>query len=149
MDDMNSPECVRCPLLDRAIENGCPDNPHEPAISGRTRTVFPAGSRLFEEGKPITGIHCLHSGRAALVKGRDDEDRIVTVITPGDILGMPDILSGDLHQNAALAIEEASICFIPKEEALELLQTNPHIMIRILRKLCERIQSMEKHIDKQ
>lgn len=71
------------------------------------------------------------------------------MITPGDILGMPDILSGDLHQNAALAIEEASICFIPKEEALELLQTNPHIMIRILRKLCERIQSMEKHIDKQ
>lgn len=149
MNGMKSPECVHCPLLDRAIEDGCPDNPNKPAISSRTRTDFPAGAQLFEEGKPITGIHCLHAGKAALVKRHEKDDLVVAVVTPGDILGMPDILGGDIHQNGAMAIEDTSICFIPKEEALELLKTAPHIMIRIMRKMCERIQSMEQHIDKQ
>ncbi len=149
MNEIKSSECVYCPLLDRAIDNECPDAWHKPAITGGTQRSFPAGTQLFEEGKPIAGIHCLRSGRAALVKRREEENLVVAVVTPGDVLGMPDILGGDIHQNGALAIEDSSICFIPKEKALELLTTNPHIMVRIMCKICERIRSMEHYIDKQ
>lgn len=149
MNKIKLPDCVDCPLLDKAVENGCPDALHGLAIPGKAHAIFTAGEKIFEEGKPIAGIHCMHSGKVALVKrSAAEEEWIVAVATSGDVLGMPDILSGELHQNGALAVEDTSLCFIPKEEALELIKQNPNIMLRIMRKMCERIRAMEQHIDK-
>ena len=146
MDEILRPDCAHCPLLDDM--GGCPDDLSEPGIAGRTRASYTAGERLFQEGETIGGICCLRSGRAALVKGSDGGEWVVAVATPGDVLGVPDILGEERHQNGALAIEDTSVCFIPKPQALSLLQTNPQIMIGIMRKMCERIRSMEQHIER-
>jgi len=143
MNGIKPPDCPDCPLLDRAIEDRCPDHPDEPTL-GKTCVAFQQGERLFEEGAPIKGIHCLHIGQVALARKRDEEEMlIVAIATPGDVLGMPDILSEENHRNVALALQDTSACFISKEKALDLLKKNPAIMLRIMRKVCERLRSME------
>lgn len=150
MNEIKLPDCVDCPLLDKTIDNGCPDHSHEPAMPGRTCMVFPQGAHLFEEGAPIKGIHCLHSGQVALAKKQSEEEMwIVAVATPGEVLGMPDILSEKTHRSGALALQDSSACFIPKEEALELFKKNPPIMLQIMRRIIDRIRWMEEHIEKE
>jgi CRP-like cAMP-binding protein len=46
-----------------------------------------------------------------------------------------------------LAFDDISVCFIPKEAALTLFKENPSIILRIMRKLCERITSIEERMD--
>ena len=147
MDEKKSPNSVTCPILDRTIASGCPEHPDQPATPNRVCIAFLRGDQLFEEGTPIEGVHCLHSGRAVLVKRSEMEERVVAVVPPGHVLGVPDILAGDHYQNGALALDDISVCFIPKEAALALFKQNPSIILRIMRKLCERITSIEEHMD--
>jgi CRP/FNR family transcriptional regulator len=136
--------CINCPLLDKPIGNGCPDDPKEFITPGRSRRMFSVGERIFSEGTPITGIHCMHAGRVAMIKRAEDEEWVVGMVTLGDILGMPDIITGEHYRNSAMALEHTLACFIPKEEALELLRRNPPLMVRLMQKVCERITSAEK-----
>ena len=104
-----------------------------------------AGDKVVEQGERIDGIYCIHSGSVALVKQRDDRRMIISVVKTGDLLGMPEMLSADTHPNGAVALEDTSACFIPKEIATELLKRNPVIMVRIMARVCERLRSMEQH----
>lgn len=149
MNKIKQLECANCPLLDETIENGCPADTPESGTSGKVCMEFPQGEPIFEEGAPIDGIHCLHAGQVALAKKCDEEEMwVVAMAMPGDVLGMPDILGEETHRNSAVAIQDSSTCFIPRTEALELLKRNPEIMLRILRQVCARIQSMEQRAEK-
>ncbi len=106
---------------------------------------FPEGERLFEEGAPIEGLHCLQSGRVVLSRRQEKQICILAVAPAGDVLGMPDILREETYRSRAMTLQETVVCFIPREEALRLFRTNPAIMVRIMRKVCDRIVSMERY----
>jgi CRP-like cAMP-binding protein len=147
MNELDAKDCIGCHFFTSAIYDEHGDIPDRPEIAGRLRVEFTAGEELFEEGKPIAGIHCVHSGCVTIVKRAANEELVVAVVSPGDILGVPDIVAGEVHQNGARAIEDITICFIPKAKALELFEKDPGIMLGIMRKVCERIQSMERHAE--
>lgn len=137
--------CTDCPLLNKPLENGCPADSSESACCDRIRQIFSAGELIFEENDLVTGIYCVQAGKAALIKQAEEGEWAVAVVTPGDVLGMPDIINEGFYHNGALALENTSLCFIPKEKAQEIFRKDPSIMLRIMRRICARIASMEQH----
>jgi CRP-like cAMP-binding protein len=141
-----SQDCAECPLFSRAIDGGCAQAPDDPSAPGRMSVLFNEGEYIVDEGKPIIGIHCIRSGKVAFVKRGEYgvSDLIVSLAQPGDIIGIPDMFTGNVHQNGALVLEAASACFIPMEQAMEVLKNDPSIMFRIMRRVCDRIHKVEQ-----
>jgi CRP/FNR family transcriptional regulator len=140
MNTINPMDCDDCPFLDRAV---AARSPGEPApIPGMRRLAYSAGELVFREGDAIEGIHCIHTGLVGLVK--NNGELVVAAVPSRDLLGVPDIVTGDRHQNGALALEDTSLCFIPKGEALRILRRQPAILVDVMRRLCDRIRAMER-----
>lgn len=106
------------------------------------------GDEIYREGDDIAGVHCLHKGKVALVKrSSDGEGYITSTVEPGDILGVPEVLSTTEYTNTAIALEPSTACFIPREEFLVLIREYPAIVFRLMQRICERIQEVEERGD--
>lgn len=140
--------CAKCALLDATMEHGCPDNPDAPVAPGRVQTFFPLGQHIYQEGEELRGVYCMNGGQAALVKqDGNGTELIVAVISPGDVLGMPDMLEGSIYRTSAVALRDSMACFIPVEEMRALVRNNPAIMVRLLQQICQRIHTLEQKIE--
>lgn len=81
------------------------------------RTV-PAGARvLVEDGPPGDVLFVVRSGAMDLLRN----DRVVDVISPGEVFGHPTLLTGLPPAFTVRCREEAVVCVIPRAIALEIL----------------------------
>ncbi len=147
MSDSRHPDCVECPFLSRTVGHDCPDDREGTSIPGRIDCDFEAGGSVFSQGDSIAGVYCVRSGSIVLTGTSGPEELTIAMVTPGDVVGMPEILGGNTHRNGATAREPTSTCFIPRENALELLRKDPSIMLRIMRRICERLRLMEDRVE--
>ncbi len=113
-----------------------------------TQVRFQPGDVLFEEGAPIKGIFCLHSGRVALVRRDDVGDTFVTaIVLPGDLLGVVGLMGDGVYHNGGMALEECEGCYIPREAFLELIRLDPGVLMSAMRRLCNRITMLHTRLD--
>jgi CRP-like cAMP-binding protein len=119
-----------------------------PAMRRMSIQTFESGTQIFEEGEPITGVHYLQSGRVALLRCIGDNAHCQThIATAGDILGMPEVLEGSCYQNSAVALEQSSTHLLSKPEFLQMIRANPAIVIESMRRICQRLDCLEEHLD--
>lgn len=71
---------------------------------------------------------------------------IVYIAKPGDFLGYRALLSEEFYQATATVLEDAKICFIPKESFFEVLQKNPVFMKKVVQAVCHEMGIMEEKL---
>jgi CRP-like cAMP-binding protein len=54
----------------------------------------------------------------------DGKEQILKIVTPGDFIGYGAMLSSNSYAVSAEVIEDAVICFIPKETVLKVFREN-------------------------
>jgi CRP-like cAMP-binding protein len=109
---------------------------------------FVPGEKIFTEGDPVKGVFCLHDGRVALMKRHEsDEDLLIFVAEPGDILGIPGVVIGDHYLNSAVALSDVSVCFTPRDRFMKLIRIRPEIIMQAMQRLSRRIDRIEQAID--
>ncbi len=80
--------------------------------------TVPAGVRvLVEDGPPGDALYVVHTGSMELLRN----DRVVDVITPGEVFGHPTLLTGQSPAFTVRCREDASILAIPRAYAMEIL----------------------------
>ena len=108
---------------------------------------YKKGQTLFYEGTRPMGIYCIHSGKVKVYKlSSQGKEQIINIAKPGDILGYRAILSEEYYSASSTVLEEASICFIPKEDFLELLSKKPFFFQRVVRSVCHELGIMREKI---
>lgn len=108
----------------------------------RTIIHVKRGQPLFVEGTVLNGIYCLQSGECKVSKlTPNGKDQIVRFIKEGEIVGHKSILSGTSAKLSVTALEDMDVCFIPKQELLNLFAKNKAFSLEITRSLC---QSLDK-----
>jgi CRP/FNR family transcriptional regulator len=61
-------------------------------------------------------LFCVHSGKIKLSRtGDEGKEQIVRLAGEGDVIGYRALLSNDRYQSSAIALEDAAICFIPRQ----------------------------------
>jgi CRP/FNR family transcriptional regulator len=98
----------------------------------------PAGSILFEEGKPSAGIYLVRTGQIKLTAtGIEGRCMILRIARPGDILGLSAILNGTENEITAKALTPCDLTHIDHNLLMELLEgtTNAgwHILVALAR----------------
>jgi CRP-like cAMP-binding protein len=109
---------------------------------------YAQGDTIFREGGDLTGVHVLHYGAVALLKNDSVTGAMMTYMAmPGDLLGVPGVMIGNCYINSATALDTVETVFIPREDFLEFARQQPDVILKSMRRLCDRIHFLEEQID--
>jgi len=93
------------------------------------------------------GLFCINSGKVKVYKiTSDGKEQILYLAKPGDFLGYKALISEEFYTASATVIEEGAICYIPKSDFLNILNSNPTFFKKIMSKLCEDLGVMEQKL---
>ena len=95
-------------------------------ISGcKTSRIIKKGEVIFEEGENINGVYCIKDGICKLSKlSENGKDQIVKMVVKGQLLGQRSLITEEVSNLQAVALNDMEVCFIPRVEIMADLQNN-------------------------
>lgn len=102
---------------------------------------------IYYEGDSISGIYLILSGKVKAIKLNDDGREFVTgMYGPEDYIGIQAMLSGDHHNETVEAIEDTTICLLPKETVNQLLDNYTDIGQKFIKVLSSNLIEKEEQL---
>jgi len=102
---------------------------------------------IYYSGDIPHGLYCIHKGKVKIYKvGENGREQVVRIVKEGGIFGYRALLNGQPHNDFAAPLDDARICFIPRDVVLDLVARNPQISLNILSILSEELKSAESMI---
>jgi len=144
---VNRVDCARCDSRNKSIF--CDLSKEELSELDDTKgcSNYKKRHHIFKEGSYPHGLYCLNSGKVKLFQmAENGREQIVRLAKPGDVLGYRSLLSGEQYTSTAEAIEDCSVCFIPKEVVMKMLQTNSSLSMNIMKLLSGDLKKAEHTI---
>lgn len=95
---------------------------------------------IFLEGSFPRGVYCLNQGKVKIfTRGDEGKEQIIHIAKEGEIIGFRSMFSGEPFKVTATTLEESNICFIPKENFLSMIDSNPSLRNGIMRELSKEL----------
>ena len=105
------------------------------------RTQFPEGSVVFAEGDLGLAMYVIETGDVEIRKHLGGKERVLATLSKGDFFGEMCMLEEDTPRSAtAYAINDVTAVMIDQSAFTFILNHNPEIAIRMMRKLAIRLQ---------
>ena len=102
---------------------------------------------LFEEGEHLNGVYCVRSGIAKLSKlSNNGRDQIVKFVSNGEVLGQRSIIAKEASNLSAVAVNDLSVCFIPKNYIIDNLENNPKFSYEFLKEMAHDLKEADNVI---
>lgn len=112
-----------------------------------SRSFYAGDSRLFAEDQIASGIFVIHAGRVMLsADGLEGKPAASRTAFPGEILGLPAAVSGELHTATARTLEPSQIGFVSRADLLRFFGAHRDIAFRVVRLLSERLDVALDHL---
>lgn len=109
-------------------------------------TSVPAHSTLFDEGSPGQFLFTVRRGLVKLVRYQSDgTQRIIRLLTPGDIAGL-EVSASPTYDSTAIALTEVTACRIPQGVIQRLESASPRLHAQLLRKWHEALKQADDFI---
>lgn len=100
----------------------------------KTSKFIKKGESIFEEGDYLNGVYCIKDGVCKVSKlSENGKNQIVNLVKRGDLLGERSLISEEISNLNAIALEDMEICFIPRDEIIRDLEKNPNFTMDILK----------------
>jgi CRP-like cAMP-binding protein len=101
---------------------------------------------VFHEGQEAEGMYTICHGSLKLVKnmGKSNE-QIVLLSAPNEMMGISSIFNGEKLHYTAIAMEYSQICFMPRKLVMKLIETNPQVLMALMRKVNKTIEEIDNH----
>lgn len=102
---------------------------------------------LFRQGEASTGLFILTSGTATLNMTSPALKEVVSFeATAGSLLGLPALLGGEPYTLSAIANAGAEFGFLSREEFSAIMQSDPHLSLKVLQILAAEVRSARRAI---
>ena len=117
-------------------------------VSGcKTSLFIKRDEVLFEEGKYINGIFCIKDGICKVTKmSTNGRDQIIKLVKRGDLLGERSLISEEVTNLKATALNDMEVCFIPKEEIIRDLKSNTSFTMSVLKDMADSLKEADNII---
>ena len=113
----------------------------------KTSKVVKKGEVIFDEGDHLNGVFCISDGICKVSKmSSNGRDQIIHLVQKGDILGERSLVSDEVANLKATAINDMEVCFIPREEIIKDLEKNPEFSMNVLKDLASSLKSADNVI---
>lgn len=106
----------------------------------KTCNFYKKNQPLFIEGSNPRGVFCINEGKVKVfTRGEEGKEQIIHISKPGEIVGFRAMFSGEPYKVAASTLEECNICFINKDDFLNMVDTNPTLRNGIMKELSKEL----------
>ena len=139
--------CTACSALAHSLLQHCSEGSLEQVGQSKRCNTFKKGQIMFFEGNNPLGIYCVRSGTIKLYKiGLGGKEQIVRLAKPGDLLGYRAVLAEETYALSAAVLEDATACFIPRDEFVAALEQHPELYRQTLKSLCSELGVMQERL---
>jgi len=107
---------------------------------------YSKNTMLFAEGEPGEEVFILQKGSLKITKIVDNNEVMLAMLNPGDIVGEMALLEGKPRTACAIAYEDCSVMAINKKNFEMMIGTQPQLVARITILLAERIWFVYKKL---
>ncbi len=113
----------------------------------KTSYTIKKGQPIFEEGDTLNGVYCIKDGICKLSKlSSNGKDQIVKLVKSGELLGQRSIISEEVANLSAIALENMEVCFIPKSEIIGFFNENNQFSMNVMRTICGDLKDADDHV---
>jgi CRP/FNR family transcriptional regulator, polysaccharide utilization system transcription regulator len=103
----------------------------------KTSYTIKKGEAVFEEGENLKGVFCIKEGVCKLSKlSSNGKDQIVKLVKSGELLGQRAMISEEMANLSAIALEDMEVCFIPRSEILGFFNHNNAFSMNVMKTIC-------------
>ena len=120
-----------------------PGNPPRKG-SGAVTVELAAGEVVFREGDLGTEMYIINEGKVEILNRMGEEDRVLAVLEKGDFFGEMSVLEDLPRAATARALTDARLLQINGSTFDQMLQGNPEIAVRMMRKLSRRLRETDE-----
>jgi CRP-like cAMP-binding protein len=97
---------------------------------------------LFHQGDAPSGLYLLYKGGATITMASDTGSSLVaSKAGSGSILGLPGLLGNSPYTLTVTALAGAHVGFVSRDRFTELLQSDPSLLLKILRVLAAEVRT--------
>jgi CRP/FNR family transcriptional regulator, polysaccharide utilization system transcription regulator len=133
-EKINSPDCESCIVRKLSIFRDLASGEIDALEHSRDRCFYKKGQIIFQEGNHPNGVFEVHSGKVKIFKlGSNAREQIIELAKPGHVMGYQSLISGDLYNVSASALEDSVICFFPKATFMAMIEKNGSLMMRMMK----------------
>lgn len=105
------------------------------------RKFFKRGEIVFAEGDPGVGLHIIASGRIKVYKtSPDGKEQILHIMSQGEPFGEVPVFTGQNFPAYAEALSDTATLFIPRDEFISMIRTEPSVALSMLSVLSQRLK---------
>lgn len=98
---------------------------------------------IFTEKTLPTGIYYLQQGKVKKYKvDREGKEQIIYIYTAGEFFGYSALLGEEQYIDTVIAIEDAVVCYIPKKDFENILDTSPTFSRLLLKSLSREFSAL-------
>jgi len=115
-------------------------------IFERYGKVYPAGARIFKEGEIGEAMYIIQSGQVKITKRTGDGEKTLVILSEGDFFGEMAVIDNESRSASAFAHTETKLIVLNQEVFESTMQTNSHIVKKILRNMSGRLREANKQI---
>ena len=130
----------------RLFQGAAPETVRDVARRCRPRR-FARDAFLFLAGQTADTFRLLAEGRVKVVRVTDDgREVILRLLGPGEMLGGAGVWDEPVYPASAVAVEDGVVLQVPTREFVALLDTHPDLDRAVIRELASRLREAEARI---
>jgi CRP/FNR family transcriptional regulator len=142
---VKSTPCELCLSRRKTLLNEVPNAALCKLSDAKKTVAHKRGQILFLEGTQPLGLFCISEGHVKVYKTDDaGKEQIIKLAKEGDFLGYRALLSDDTYNSSAAIVDEAKVCFIPKQSFTDLLANDLELQNKLMKAVCNDLRIMEQ-----
>jgi signal transduction histidine kinase len=117
----------------------------KPLLAVTRELRFAGGQEIFKEGDPGDGVYIVKSGQVQISAVIGTGERCVfSRVLPNDFFGEMSVLDNQPRSACASAECETVVCFVPRDQMVELLTRSPGLCMKLLQEISRRLREFNQ-----
>ncbi|HMQ10472.1 MAG TPA: Crp/Fnr family transcriptional regulator [Oligoflexia bacterium] len=140
--------CLTCPSRINGIFSDLAEKHLQQLDLHKSNHHYKKGQTIFYEESDCPGVFCLVSGQVKLVKnGAEGKETLYKIISPGEAIGVYDIISKQSSNVTAVAMQDTEVCFVDKKFIIGLIKNDSDLALKVIQKMTQDLHDFENRLN--
>ncbi len=130
------PACSSCQTRVYSIFSDVKEAEMSALNANKCGNIYKKGQVIYYEGNKPLGVFCVNKGKVKIYKmNADGKEQILRLAKDGDVIGFASLIGGEPYSSSASVLEDATICYVPRNVFLNLIQSNSGLSLKVIEAL--------------